>query len=328
MQPRTWISAAVLAAGTTQPAFAEVQLSLPLECTPNVDCFVQQGPDMDPGPGALDTFCGQATYDGHTGWDIRVRSARDAQSGVPVLAAAAGKVLRTRDGLEDRLTLTEEDRARVASSECGNGIVISHGSLETQYCHLLSGSVAVRPGDTVTQGQQIGMVGYSGAAAFPHVHLTVRKDGQNIDPYSGHSLASREPNCGAPYEGVFDKDTQRALVPGPVILGLGVTSQVPELNSLVVEGEAPIAVSNGDALIGWIWAINVEQGTKFEIRVTGPGGKAVVESISEPLNRRKAQYLSYGGRRLKPEPGKYTVTGSLVIGDTVILSQSAEVTVR
>jgi murein DD-endopeptidase MepM/ murein hydrolase activator NlpD len=50
---------------------------------------------------------------------------------------------------------------------------------------MRKGSVAVRSGEIVKAGQKLGEVGYSGDAAFPHVHLSVRKEGAKIDPFSG-----------------------------------------------------------------------------------------------------------------------------------------------
>ena len=40
-----------------------------------------------------------------------------------------------------------------------------------------------KPGDPVTAGQRLGGVGYSGMAAFPHVHLSVRRNGVAVDPF-------------------------------------------------------------------------------------------------------------------------------------------------
>ena len=48
------------------------------------------------------------------------------------------------------------------------------------YCHL--SAFRVRSGDTVTPGQLIGLVGATGLATGPHVHLEVQVDRTSIDP--------------------------------------------------------------------------------------------------------------------------------------------------
>jgi hypothetical protein len=51
-------------------------------------------------------------------------------------------------------------KAAIAGKECGNGVLIEHeGGWRTQYCHMAKGSVRVKPGDQLTTGQPIGLVG-------------------------------------------------------------------------------------------------------------------------------------------------------------------------
>src|SRR5262249_28255179 len=95
-----------------------LELGLPAECTLRKDCFVHQLADNATRPGEVaDPFCGNATYDGHDGTDLRILSMADVARGVPVVAVADGKVLRGRDGEPDRLVTTEADRAAVADKE-------------------------------------------------------------------------------------------------------------------------------------------------------------------------------------------------------------------
>src|SRR5512139_1973201 len=87
-----------------------VEFGLPVHCAMGKDCFIQQYVDHDQGTGRRDYRCGSATYDGHDGTDIRVRSLADAGT-VSVVAAASGVVKAVRDGVEDRLAVTDADRA-------------------------------------------------------------------------------------------------------------------------------------------------------------------------------------------------------------------------
>ena len=63
----------------------------------------------------------------------------------------------------------------------GNVVFIKHrNSLETVYAHL--SKINVRVGQTVTQGQTIGLVGMTGWATGPHLHFEVRVNGVQKDP--------------------------------------------------------------------------------------------------------------------------------------------------
>ena len=94
----------------------------------------------------------------HKGVDVR------AAYGQSVPAAADGNVVQ-------------------AGEQGGYGltVVIEHGSgIRTRYAHL--SEVAVRAGDTVARGQDIGRVGRSGRSTGPHLHFEVLADGQPVDP--------------------------------------------------------------------------------------------------------------------------------------------------
>ena len=121
-------------------AACALELALPAQCIIGKDCFIQQYPDMDAGPGASDPFCGSSTYDGHDGIDLRIPSMADVARGVAVVAMADGTVLRSRDGEPDHLVTSEADRVAVADKECGNGMIVDHGGgFEVQYCHYAKG---------------------------------------------------------------------------------------------------------------------------------------------------------------------------------------------
>lgn len=76
--------------------------------------------------------------------------------------------------------------------ELGNHVVIDHGNGEFSVIpHMLAGSVTVKRGESVRQGQQIGRVGFSGDALFPHVHYSLRSGrdvyrSEGVPAYFGH----------------------------------------------------------------------------------------------------------------------------------------------
>ena len=175
----------LLAAAAPAPApTPSLRLAWPVACKLGQTCAIQNYPDDDPGPAARDYACRGRTYPKHDGTDIRLTSMMLERRGVSVLAAAPGTVLRVRDGIGD-VSVRDQPPGSVAGRECGNGLVIDHGGgWETQYCHMRQGSLRVRPGERVSAGAVLGQVGLSGDTEFPHLHLTVRKDGRVVDPFA------------------------------------------------------------------------------------------------------------------------------------------------
>lgn len=63
----------------------------------------------------------------------------------------------------------------------GNYVVVDHGDGYTSlYGHLQKATV--KQGDTISAGQQVGVIGSTGKSSGPHLHLRVHKNGQSIDP--------------------------------------------------------------------------------------------------------------------------------------------------
>jgi hypothetical protein len=96
--------------------------------------------------------------------------------GVPVYATGAGIVISAENGIDEneivdaKLVYAKNMPETVPGYE-GNHVTIDHGNGEySHFAHLKPGSVLVRKGDLVRQGQMIGRMGFSGDSGF-HVHL-------------------------------------------------------------------------------------------------------------------------------------------------------------
>ena len=313
-----------LVAAAALPAAAEPQFGLPIVCPPGSVCPIQQFVDLDPGPGAHDPWCGTKTYDGHKGTDFRVLSLKDVDRGVEVVAMADGIVKAGRDGMTDRLVATEQDRQAISARECGNGLVLDHGDgFETQYCHMRQGSLRLAPGAQVRKGDVLGFVGASGLAAFPHVHVTLRRDGKEIDPFTG--LSAGEACAVGPADaggGLLDPDAMAALgAPDlPTVLSAGFADG-PVSDPQFMSTGLPGSPDRGSpALVGYIWAINLAEGDRFMLRIERDG-QAFSEHLTEPLDRSKAVYVAFSGKSGAPEPGRYRL-------ETAIVRQGARIAVE
>jgi hypothetical protein len=272
-----------------------LELGLPIACTPGVDCFVQQYADHDPGKNVRDYACGPAAYDGHDGIDIRVRTLADVARGIAVLAAAPGTVKATRDGMADHIIDSDADRAAVRDRECGNGVVIDHGEgWETQYCHMKRGSVVVSKGARVAAGERLGDVGYSGLAQFPHVHLTVRRNSKWLDPFVPDGASA---SCGMADDSLWTVAARDRLhYSGGDLIGLGFAAKALDLKD-VEAGPVSPPDARSPALVAYAWMINLRAGDRIALTLLGPNG--VLAANTETLDRNKAQYFLFAGKKLK-----------------------------
>lgn len=98
---------------------------------------------------------------------------------------------RNHDGIDiarpSNYTIKASDNGRVVftgwDGTYGQKVVINHNNgYETVYAHLSSITVSV--GQTVAQGQQVGIMGSTGRSTGVHLHFEVRKNGALINPLS------------------------------------------------------------------------------------------------------------------------------------------------
>ena len=304
-------------------AIGAPSLSLPIDCELGETCFLQNYVDTDPGPGYSDFTCGPLSYDGHKGTDFAVRSLADMQSGVNVLASAAGVVVGTRDGMADR-AITNDTVASVEGRECGNGVAIDHGDgWVTQYCHMKQGSVSVSKGQTVETGAVLGQVGLSGRTQFPHVHISVRHNGTVIDPFqpgAGQTCGTSEKTLWA---------DPLAYSPGGLIT-LGFTTAIPSFDQVksgqIAQSTLP---SNAPALVLYAYGFGSRAGDRLDITIHGPSNRVVAQSID--LDKTQAQYFRAIGKRVPAagwQPGTYTGTVTLYRDQIPIDSQSLTLTIE
>lgn len=137
-----------------------------------------------------DYNCGTRSYDttggyNHQGidiftWPFTWKMVDDDQA--EIIAAEAGQIIAKIDG--------NYDRNCAFNSDSWNAVYVLHidGSVGW-YGHMKNGSLTNKNvGDTVTQGEFLGVIGSSGNSTGPHLHFEVYETQtltQLIDPYAG-----------------------------------------------------------------------------------------------------------------------------------------------
>lgn len=134
----------------------------------------------------------------HGGIDIPSRNQ-------PVIASSSGTVIDANDG------------CTFGNISCGgrygNRVYIDHGSgIVTRYAHMINGSIRVKVGQTVAQGQILGLTGNtgntSGGTKYPekgfHLHFEVRLNGVAQNPVNYVSASNPRPGGSA----ISNNDTE------------------------------------------------------------------------------------------------------------------------
>ncbi|BBK33295.1 peptidase M23-like protein [Stella humosa] len=272
-----------------------VRLGLPIQCRPGTDCWVVNYVDQDPGPGRKDYRCGVMSYDGHNGTDIAIRDLKAMKEGVPVLAAAAGVVRAIRDEMDD-VNFRDIPADAIAKRECGNAVILDHGDgWQTQYCHMRRGSVRVKPRDQVAAGQPIGLVGMSGKTEFPHIHVTVRHQGQMVDPFLGKGGGEA---CQAGREPLWHPDVAAALPykAGAVHIA-GIAAGKPDLKKARAGELATASLpADTDMLVVWTEVYNVVTDDTLQLRLLAPDGRVLLDS-NQKIEKDQARIFRSVGRK-------------------------------
>jgi len=290
------------AARAEKPSFI-----LPAACTLNENCWIVNYADADAEKGSAKDFrCGNLTYDDHNGTDIGVADRVTMEMGVDVVAAAPGKVLRVRDGMDDAL-LSPEERAQLLAQDkgCGNGVFVEHGGgWQTIYCHMKKDSLAVKPGETVTAGQKLGEIGMSGNVEFPHVHFGVFHEGRTVEPFTGLDHAD---GCGKQGAPLWAAANAPAYTPA-MIYAAGFKDSAPDYEAIKIDAAAPASLpAASPALVFWVAFYGMVQGDRIIIEIEDPAGQEFArKEILQEKNR--AQQLYFIGNKTKDglAPGTYT----------------------
>ncbi|MCB0263286.1 MAG: M23 family metallopeptidase [Calditrichaeota bacterium] len=129
-------------------------------------------------------------------------------TGTPFVAARGGivfEVVENASGKNNLAKFTNSDNYSIV----GNYVTIDHGdSTFGLYLHSPDDGIAVTVGDSVQQGDVLGVTGRSGLAGYPHLHFIVVKYPPEF-PYSGIAVSFSN---ALPADVVLQGDTQYKAV--------------------------------------------------------------------------------------------------------------------
>ncbi|UTW56617.1 M23 family metallopeptidase [Kordiimonas sp. SCSIO 12610] len=283
---------ACLAASEEEASFS---LDQPIACNVNQNCWIVNYFDQDASEKAADYRCGPHSYNGHGGTDFAIPSITAMNKGVDVLASAAGVVIGTRNSMQD-ISVSEIGYEALAGNDCGNGVGIDHGNgWRTQYCHMRKGSIAVKVGDKVEAGSKIGLVGLSGNTVFPHVHLSVFKDGNKVDPFSVTGALS----CSGDPTSLWSDSVENQVKYMSAIPYLaGFAPERADADKARAGEYTKVKFSRSTPILTfWVDHFNLRRGDRLEMQILAPNGAVVAENV-KMMEKNKARWFQFIGRRM------------------------------
>jgi murein DD-endopeptidase MepM/ murein hydrolase activator NlpD len=112
--------------------------------------------------------------------------------GKELVAVADGTVVDVRDGVPDNEIIYKKIPFAFETGT-GNNVIIDIGNNKYAcYCHIVPGSIKVKKGDTVKEGQVIALLGNTGQSDVPHLHFEVVTGKPTIIGGKGYPFVFRE----------------------------------------------------------------------------------------------------------------------------------------
>jgi hypothetical protein len=189
---------------------------------------------------------------------------------------------------------------------------------------MRNGSVTVKTGDKVERGDVLGKVGLSGKTQFPHVHISVRKGKDVVDPFSPDGRTSCDDD-GRPT--LWDDPT--ILYQAGGVLQVGFDQKVPDYNQ-VKRGTAGLDIAGRDipALVLYAFGFGAREGDELAFEISD--GDEVFFEHSYTFEKSKAQWMQAGGRKNRRNVYAipYTGTVRLIRDGKVVSTKTATIEIK
>ncbi len=317
---------------SSSPSFAAPQLGMPLQCEYGKECFIQKYMDLNPSKNIyMDYTCGTLSSENHNGTDFRLRDFTELQKNVPVVAAEAGVIKATRDGMDD-ITVTNIDVKSLNGMYCGNAVLISHKDhYETQYCHMKKGSIKVQKDMKVDKGDVIGYVGLSGDTEYPHLHFSLRHKEEDVDPFVGDYAPFT--GCDKTRYPLWDKATLQKLTYIPTgLLNNWFFTEVPKAYEARNGVYDSITKMNTETTL-LVFATDLfgaQKGDVLHVEIRNPKKEVLIQD-NHTFEAAKAQYFHFIGKYRKAEPwmlGQYVGVVTLTRNEKTVFENTKNLMVE
>ena len=279
--------------------------------------------DHDPGGAVADYEGLTHAYNGHNGTDIMLFNFHDMDAGIAIIAAAGGLVTSVVHHRNDRNTSSP-------GPDDGNYVIVrSNDTSYHWYWHLRKASATVKVGETVSQGDTLGLVGSSGSSTDAHLHFETGEYVSTVwnvrDPWNGpnNSLpslwASQEPYVGTTPLRIYDADVFTETAAGGNITSIPIVLLKERMS-------APAVMGAGEPYLG-IWLQFQGNSDGYAIRIRRPDSSVYTSTGNTLFGRVRygwhTWYWNFSGLVAPSDYGTWTV--EFEQADIVVKTLSFEV---
>jgi hypothetical protein len=121
----------------------------------------------------------------------------------------------------------------------------------------------VKVGDRVQTGAVLGKIGLSGRTQFPHVHVSVRRDGTRIDPFAPSGRLS----CNASADTLWNIPVE---YDEGGLLSLRFFDHLPKIETLRFGRDTDPITNQSPAIVIATFGFGVQKNDTLRLRIDGP----------------------------------------------------------
>ena len=145
---------------------------------------------------------------------------------------------------------------------------------------MMRSSVIVTPGESVSGGQALGLLGLSGFTTYPHLEFFVIRDDQFIDPFYPEENVGE---CGQTDNSLW-KNINSLPYHDSKVISSGFSDAVPALNQVVLGSHHPAFLPRSiKRLAFWIQVIGAQKDDIHSIIIYNQRNQIIAESSNNVL---------------------------------------------
>ena len=114
----------------------------------------------------------------------------------------------------------------------------------------------------------------------------------------------------------------------PDILGFGLSGAPVDYDTLAIDGAPAIARAGDVATVAWAWMSNIRAGDRFRFTILSPDGSVLSDNTTDPVDRNKAVFSAFTGRKRPPVSGTYKLTLEVIRDGKAIVKRENDVRVE